>query len=36
MLQEESYPSELKPLLLNDNEHKSSNLVPLSSTLNNE
>ena len=36
MSQEESYPSELKSLLLNDNVHKSSNLVPLNPTLNNQ
>ena len=33
---EELYPSELKSLLLNDNVHKSSTLVPLSPTLNNQ
>ena len=36
MSQEESYPSELKSLLLNDNVHKSSTLVPLNPTLNNQ
>ena len=36
MLQEGSYPSELKSLLLNDNVHKSSSLVPLNPTLNNQ
>ena len=33
---EESYPSELKSLLLNDNVNKSSTLVPISPTLNNQ
>ena len=36
MLQEESYPSEFKSLLLNDNLHKSSTLVPLNTTLNSQ
>ena len=36
MSQEESYPSELKSLILIDNVHKSSALVPLSPTLNNQ
>ena len=36
MLQEDSYSSELKSLLLNDNVHKSSTLALLSPTLNNE
>ena len=36
MTQEESCPSELKSLLLNDNVYKSSTLIPLSSTLNNQ
>ena len=35
MSQEESYPSELKSLLLNDNVHKSSTLAPLNPTLDN-
>ena len=36
MSQEKSYPSELESLLLNDNVHKSSTLVPLNATLNNQ
>ena len=36
MLSEESYPSELKSSLLNDNAHKSSTLLSLSPTLNNQ
>ena len=36
MPQEESYPSELKSLLLNDIVHKSSTLVPLNPTINNQ
>ena len=35
MLQEESNPSELKLIHLNDNVHENSTLVPLSPTLNN-
>ena len=36
MLQEELYASELKSLHPNDNVHKSSTLVPLNPTLNNQ
>ena len=36
MSQEESYLSELKSLLLNDNVHKSSTLLPLNPTHNNQ
>ena len=36
MLQEDSYPSELKSLLLNDNVRKRSTLVPLNPALNNQ